>query len=120
MNKSNPLSGAAIKTERGYFYVKNGKRMRIESKKILKSWRFGRVPKMSEESVAHLPVLGRLGFRDGTLLYCMGDAFYYIVTNNKLYKVEGPQDLRDNGLKMRDALIISKKERDIHKRLEND
>ena len=114
MSKPTLLNGTAVRTEKGAYYIKNGKRMVIPSRSVLKSWRFKRVAKYTEADLSHYPVFGKLGFRDGTLIYCMGDALYYIIAGNKRYLVDGPGMLKDHGLKMRDAFIVSKKERDLH------
>lgn len=113
-NKLNLLSGTAVKTEKGLFYLKNGKRLRIPSRNILRSWRFYKVVKTDEESVSHYPVMGVLPFRDGTLVYCIADGKYYIVSSAKLVHITDPQVIKDHGLKRRNAFIISQKERDVH------
>ena len=118
MPKANLLSGTALSTERGWFYVKNGKRMVIPSRKVLNSWRFKKVVKHLEDDVSHLPVVGKLGFRDGSLLFCIADASYYIVTGNKLFKIVDPQTLKDHGLKITNAIWVSRSERDYHGRVE--
>ena len=113
-NKLDLLSGTAVKTEKGYFYIKNGKRLRIPTTNILRSWRFHRVAKATEEQVAHYPIMGRVGFRDGTLVFCIADGKYYIIENSRLVHITDPQTIKNHGLKRRDAFVISKKERDIH------
>ena len=111
------LTGTVIQTEKGFFYIKNAGRVRIPTKKVLSSWNFERVVKTTEEQVAHYPVTGTLNFREGSLLYCIADANYYIVANRELVKVEDPQTLIDHGMNRfgLGAIWISKKERDLHK-----
>lgn len=115
--KLNLLTGTVIETEKGFFYIKNAGRVRIPTKKVLSSWNFERVVKVSEERVAHYPVTGTLQFREGSLLYCIADASYYIVSNRELVRVEDPQTLVDHGMNRfgLGAIWISKKERNLHK-----
>lgn len=111
------LSGTPIKTEKGTFYIKNGVRMIVPTRRVAKSWRFRKIIKTTEEAVSHYPIVGKLGFRDGTLLYCIADHNYYIVSNNKLVHVESPDVITDHGLNwVKDAVWISKAERDLHGR----
>lgn len=116
MSKIDLLSGTAIKTEKGYFYIKNSIRMSIPSKTVVDSWRFYRIVKTSEAAVKHYPVVGKLGFRDGTLIWCIADAKFYLIESNKLVHVVDPQTIKNHGLRRTDAYIVSKSERDLHRR----
>lgn len=111
------LTGTVIETEKGFFYIKNTVRVKIPTQKVLRSWNFERVVKVPEARVAHYPVSGTLLFREGSLLYCIADANYYIVSNKELVRVEDPQTLVDHGMNRLGwgAIWISKKERDLHK-----
>jgi len=110
------LTGTAVKTEKGTFYVKNGVRVRIPTRRVLDSWRFYRVVKATEEQVAHYPIAGKLGFRDGTLIFCIADANYYIISGGKLHHITDPDTIKAHGLRARDAYWVSKAERDLHRR----
>lgn len=114
--KFTPLSGTVIKTEKGYYYVKNGQRRPITSTNVLKSWRFYKVAKTTEEAVKHLPITSKLGFRDGTLIYCIADANYYLISNNQLFHVQDPDEIKRHGLKLTDAFLVSAAQRDLHGR----
>lgn len=111
-----PLSGTAIKTEKGYYYIKNGQRRPITSSVVLRSWRFYKIAKTTEEAVQHLPITAKLGFRDGTLIYCIADASYYIISNNQLFHVQDPDDIKRHGLRRTDAYLVSAAQRDLHVR----
>jgi hypothetical protein len=112
----NLLSGTVIKTEKGCFYIKNRSRVFIPTHRVFKSWRFYKVVKTTEARVAHYPVRGKLGFREGTLLFCIADGLYYIISGNELHQITSPDTIRNHGLNVMDAFWISKAERDLHKR----
>lgn len=117
-DKLNLLSGTAVRTEKGYFYIKNHVRVHIPTRRVMKSWNFTRVVKATEQQLERYPVMGTLGFRDGTVVFCIADATYYIVSNKEMVPVDSPDMLADHGFSRFgvDAMWISKKERDLHKR----
>lgn len=119
-DKLNLLSGTAVQTEKGYFYIKNHVRVHIPSRRVFQSWNFRKVVKTTEKKLSHYPVMGTLGFRDGTLVYCIADTTYYIVSNKELVLVDSPDMLVDHGYNRFgiDAIWISKRDRDLHKRRE--
>lgn len=108
------LSGTAVKTEKGYFYIKNNVRRPFPTRRVFKSWGFYKAVKAKEDQLKNYPIVGPLGFRDGTLIYCIADATYYIISNNKRVKIDSPDTIREHGLSMLDALWVSKAERDLH------
>lgn len=113
----NLLTGTAVQTENGYFYVKNGIRVRIPTRRVLASWRFYKVVKTTEDHVTHYPIMGKpLGFREGTLIYCIADATYYIISGGKLHRIVDPTTMKDHGFKLTDAIWVSQAERDLHER----
>lgn len=116
----NLLSGTAVKTEKGFFYIKNGVRLRIPSNKIAKSWEFPRIVRHSEAALVNYPVTGLLGFRDGSLLWCISNARYYVISNSKAFHVDDPQTLKNHGIRFTDAFIVGKKELSYHKVVEHD
>lgn len=118
MSKRNLLSGTALKTEKGFFYVKNNVRLHIPNRRVLASWSFFKILKVSEEEVAHIPIMGKLGFRDGTLIFCIANAKYYIISNNRAYHVSSPDIIHEHGLKRTDALVVSASDLDLHRRAE--
>lgn len=108
------LSGAVVKTETGYFYIKNNVRVRIPNRSVLKSWRFARIIKTSNASLTHYPIMGSLGYRDGSLLWCISDARYYLISGGKRYHIDDPRILKNHKLSFKDAFIVSKRELDLH------
>lgn len=114
MSRLTLVTGTAIKTEEGFFYIKNTTRVKIPNNKVLKSWNFPRVVKVSEADVAHYPVMGLLPYRDGSLLWCISDGRYYLITGGKRLQVTDPQMLKDHKLSFKDAFIVSKKEIEAH------
>ena len=110
MSKPTFVTGTCIRTENGFFYIKNSVRVKIPNRKVLKSWNFSKVVKTSEANVSHYPIMGLLPYRDASLLWCIADAKYYLITQGKRVLVEDPDTLSNHGLGFKDAFIVSKKE----------
>lgn len=102
--------GTCVETDSGCWYLinKDGKKYRITSKNILKSWSFPRVVKTTEAAVSHYPTaLTPLGFRDGALLHDTSSSILYLVSGNKARHIKGLKTLNALGLTPKDALWVS-------------
>lgn len=102
-------SGICVKTEAGTYLIhKDGKRYKITSNEIEKSWAFPRIVETTEVAVSNYKVAYRkLGFRDGSLLYNIADGKIYLVSDSKLFHVVGTQALARLGAKFDDAMVVS-------------
>lgn len=107
-------SGICIQTEKGWFYVLKGKRYRIISQRVLESWNFPRVVASSERAAAGLKVMGKLGFRDGSLIHNLSGGKMYIVSENKKRLIENPDWFYRLGITSDDFLLVSDEETNLH------
>lgn len=117
-------SGSVVKTEDGYFFITKSKigvttRRRIPTYRVLQSWNFARIIECAESAVAHYPILGKLGFRDGTLIRTLFENRLYIIADRKRHPVTSPEALADHGLTLEDAILVSEEEADLHKEVES-
>lgn len=102
-------TGICVETETGRFFLHgDGKRYRIPSEEIYRSWAFPLTVPTTEAAVSHIPLaLTKLGFRDGTLIYNIKDATIYLVSQTKRRPVVSPEALRRLGLTKDSAMVVS-------------
>lgn len=92
-------SGTFIKTERGYFLVvREGKRYRIITKRVLNSWSPQRVIRTTEAAVQHLRVASRLKFRNGSLIHSIADGKIYLIVDSKRCHMTSPEAFERLGI----------------------
>lgn len=103
-------SGSFIRTSNGVFLIKNNKRFRVLTKAILDSWRPFCVADVSEKDVTTLPIVGKLPWRDGTLVYNASTGIIYLMSDSKKRRIVGGDTMRQLGLSIGDALIASNAE----------
>ena len=60
-------SGIAVRTEKNVYWIKDGKRFRLISERATESWAFT-IVHATEAALSGSKVVGKLGFRDGTLI----------------------------------------------------
>ena len=100
--------GSAIRTEDGIYYIKSDSiRMRITSEKILESWNFHRVISSNELALKNYKIMGKLGFRSGSLIHNVADGKIYLVESNKLRHIQSPEALDLIGAGRDDAVTVS-------------
>lgn len=106
-------SGIAVQTESASYWIKDGKRYKIISERAAASWSFVTV-KATESSVAHIKNVGKLGFRDGSLIKNIADGKIYLISQNKRRHIVSPDVFDRYGLN-RDAIIeVSDTEANMH------
>lgn len=103
-------SGLIAKTEKGFYYVKNGKRFKVTSDRARDSWGLP-IIETKEVSMINFPVVGVLGFRDGSLVKNIADGKIYLVSDNKLRHITNPDVLDWMGKK---PIDVSEKEIALH------
>lgn len=122
-NKKQPLLtepvvypvGSAVRTEAGYFYIKsNTIRMRIPTERIVDSWCFHRIIDSTELALKNYKIMGKLGFRSGSLIYNVADSKMYLVSENKLRHITSPEALKTIGAVWDDAVTVSNTEIKLH------
>jgi len=81
---------------------------------VEQSWAFPRVIETSEAALAKYRIAGRLGFREGTLIYNIEDAKMYLVADNKRRHIVSPDVLDRLGATFNDAITVSATEILLH------
>lgn len=106
-------SGLAVKTDKATYWVKDGKRYRLISERAIKSWSFT-IVNATEEAVAGMKVVGKLGFRDGTLIKNIADGKMYLISQNKKRHVVDPDSFDKYGLNRKSVIEVSEAEANMH------
>ena len=115
---TNPIvypHGTCVKTERGYFLVKDGKRYYLPTQRILESWSFPRVVETTEAAVANYRTVARIGFRDGSLICDIGSGKIYLISNNERRLIDSPEALELIGASISDATVVSSYEAELQR-----
>ena len=111
-------SGIAVKTDKDTYWIKDGKRYRLISDRAAKSWSFTTV-NATEAALTGIKVVGKLGFRDGTLIKNIADGRIYLVSQNKLRHIVDPDSFTKYGLDRSKVLEVSEAEVSAHDLGEN-
>jgi len=105
--------GLCIKTESGYFLIREKSRFRLPTQRVVDSWRFD-VVESSEAAVKHLKILSKVGFRDGTVIKNIANGKVYLISQNKRRHVVSPDVFMKFGLKSENTIIVSEEETNLH------
>lgn len=106
-------SGLAVKTDKAIYWVKDGKRYKLISDRAAKSWSFTTV-NATEEAVAGMKLIGKLGFRDGTLIKNIADGKMYLISQNKKRHIVDPDSFDRYGLNRKSVIEVSEAEANMH------
>ena len=106
-------SGLAVKTDKAIYWVKDGKRYKLISDRAAKSWAFTTVS-ATEDAMVGMKVIGKLGFRDGTLIKNIADGKMYLISQNKKRHIIDPDSFNKYGLDRKSVLEVSQTEADMH------
>ena len=118
---TNPVmlpSGLAVKTDSGVYWVKDGKRFKLISDRAAKSWSFPTVL-ATDKAVAGIKIVGKLGFRDGTLIKNIADGKIYLISQNKRRHIVSPDSFEKYGLNISNIVEVSDSETNMHDLGEN-
>lgn len=118
---SNPVilpSGLAVKTDKAVYWVKDSKRYKLISDRAAKSWSFTTV-KATEQAVSGMKLVGKLGFRDGTLIKNIADGKIYLISQNKKRHIVDPDSFDRYGLDRKTIIEVSEIEANAHNLGEN-
>ena len=85
-------SGLIAHTERGYFYIKGGKKFKFVSERAMRSWNLP-IVKTNEGMLSKLMTAGTLGFRDGSLVQDISDGKIYLISDSKSRHIVNPDVL---------------------------
>lgn len=102
--------GVCVKTESGYFLIRQGKRYRLPTTRVYKSWKFPVTIQTTETAVQNYRIVAKLGFRDGSLIHNIGDGRMYLVSNNKRRRIVSPEALNTLQVTREDFTWVSEKE----------
>lgn len=111
-------SGIAVKTANGTYWIKDGKKYKLISDRAAKSWCFQTV-NATENAVSHMKLVGKLGFRDGTLIKNIADGKIYLISQNKKRHIVDPDSFNKYGLDRSKIIEVSNSEIDMHELGEN-
>ena len=100
-------SGTVVETETGFFLIKDGRRYRLPTQRILDSWNFPLIVPTTDVAVSHYPIRGKIGFRDGSLIHNIADGKMYVISKNKRPHIEDPDALDLLGVTKNDFLLVS-------------
>ena len=111
-------SGIAVETDKGTYWIKDGKRFKLISERAAKSWSFTTV-KATEPALVNIKIVGKLGFRDGTLIKNVADGKMYLLSQNKLRHIVDPDSFNRYGLDRSKVIEVSETEIKSHDLGEN-
>lgn len=106
-------SGLAVKTDKATYWIKDGKRYKLISDRAAKSWSFATV-NATEAALSGIKLVGKLGFRDGTLIKNIADGKMYLVSQNKLRHIVDPDIFDRYGLDRSNLIEVSEAEIKAH------
>ena len=106
-------SGLAVKTDKATYWIKDGKRYKLISDRAAKSWSFTTVD-ATEAALSGIKLVGKLGFRDGSLIKNIADGKMYLVSQNKLRHIVDPDIFDRYGLDRFNLIEVSDTEIKAH------
>jgi hypothetical protein len=83
------------------------------SERATRSWNFTTV-KATESALSGIKLVGKLGFRDGTLIKNIADGKMYLVSQNKLRHIVDPDIFNRYGLDRSNLIEVSEAEIKAH------
>lgn len=105
--------GLCVKTEKGYFLIRNKTRLRIPTERVFNSWNFNAI-NTSEIALKYFPIASKIGFRDGTLIQNMVGGNVYLISHNKKRLISNPDTIEKYGLDWNSIVIVSSEEAKLH------
>lgn len=97
--------GLFICTEAGFFMIRDKSRFRVYSDRVMASWS-AHIVQSSEAAVKHLPILGKIGFRDGTLVQDFSTHKTYLISKNKKRWITSP-DVMDRLCLNKELIVVA-------------
>ncbi len=106
-------SGIAVKTDKATYWIKDGKRYKLISDRAADSWTFTTV-NATETALSNIKLVGKLGFRDGTLIKNIADGKMYLISQNKKRHIVDPDSFDRYGLNRKSVIEVSEAEANMH------
>jgi hypothetical protein len=105
--------GLFVSTESGFFLIRENGRYRVPTVRVMASWS-APIVTSSEAAVKHLTVLGKIGFRDGTIIQDFSNQKTYLISKNKKRHIVSP-DVFDKLLLNKELIVVvSHEEANLH------
>lgn len=111
-------SGLAVKTDKATYWIKDNKRYKLISNRAEKSWSFPTVL-ATENAVSQIKLVGKLGFRDGSLIKNIADGKIYLISQNKRRHIVDPDVFDRYGLNKSNIIEVSEAETNMHEQGED-
>jgi len=111
-------SGLAVKTDKATYWIKDNKRYKLISNRAEKSWSFPTVL-ATENAVSQIKLVGKLGFRDGSLIKNIADGKIYLISQNKRRHIVDPDVFDRYGLNRSNIIEVSEAETNMHEQGED-
>ena len=111
-------SGLAVKTDKGTYWIKDGRGYKLISKRAEESWSFTTVH-ATESALSVIKQSGKLGFRDGSLIKNVADGKMYLISQNKKRHIVDPDSFSIYGLNRSKVIEVSEMEINAHELGEN-
>ena len=111
--QTNFPSGIAVKTDKATYWIKDSKRYKLISDRAAESWLFTTVD-ATETAVSGIKLVGKLGFRDGTLIKNISDGKLYLISQNKRRHIVDPDVFNKYGLDRSKLIEVSDLEAAMH------
>jgi hypothetical protein len=111
--------GSVVKTEKGYYYIQEKSRLLIPNRRVLESWAFPRIAESTEAAVAHYPVVAKLGFRDGTVIFDLGTGVYYYIAKGKAHLITSPDTMTLHNITADSVIVVSHEDTMLHEKADN-
>jgi hypothetical protein len=110
-------AGSFLKTEKGYFYIVDGKRrLHLVSRRVLDSWNPPRVIETTEAAVSNYRISSKMKFRNGSLIHSIADGKIYLIVDGQRRHVISPDVYARIGAvgKGSDVISVSLAEINLH------
>jgi hypothetical protein len=95
------------------YWIKDGKRYKLISDRAADSWAFPTVNAL-ESALSTTKLVGKLGFRDGTLIKNIADGKMYLISQNKRRHISDPDTFNKFGLDRSKVIEVSDIEANMH------
>lgn len=112
-SKTNFPSGLVVSTETGQYYMGVSTKKKFFSTSCFNSWSLNPIL-ASDEAIKHIPLTGKLGFREGSLIHNLADGKIYLISSNKRRQVIDPKAFDAYGISPNTAIMCSDQEANMH------
>lgn len=112
--KTNFPDGLCVEANGDYFLIREGTRIRLPTQRVFESWSLEAIP-VELDAIRHMPIAGRMGFRDGSLICNYADGKIYLVSGNRRRPIISPDVYERYGLNEGHTIFVSQDEINLQK-----